>query len=222
MTSKAEPLRREVKRLLDYLSDAELALYTNEVSITPQRVSFHSHDASAAFLIGNDAPTVEQYLAWVEAGQYSAILLDGSLLQLTYDFDEDDVTGHRLAYVPCPYEIEPAVLASGDAIGDLIREFQGSAPLLRSPIRFDFDLANQGPDHPAAHFTINSAKCRVACVAAMHPLRFADFVFRNFYNDFWQVHTDFFKLGARRHLRRGTLAPDDLQDPHFSWSQGSI
>ena len=222
MTSKAEPIRREVKRLLDYLSEAELALYSNEVSMTSHRVSFHSHSPGTPFLIGEDSPTIDQYLSWVEAGQYSAILLDGSLLQMTYHFDEQDVTGHRLAYVPCPYEIEPTVLASGDAIGDVVRDLLDSAPLLRSPIRFDFDAANAGPDHPAAHFTINSARCRIACIAAMHPMRFADFVFRNFYNDYWQVHTDFFKQGSRRHLRRGTLTFADREHPHFMWEQDPI
>ncbi|WP_443054843.1 DUF2290 domain-containing protein [Streptomyces sp. NBC_00258] len=47
--------------------------------------------------------------------------------------------------------------------------------VLHSAIRFDYDPASASPGHPAAHLTINSAHCRIACAAPMHVGRFADF-----------------------------------------------
>ena len=50
-------------------------------------------------------------------GAYSAVLRDASLLQLTFDVDEDLVLGHRLAYVPRPVVVGEALLAEGELKG---------------------------------------------------------------------------------------------------------
>lgn len=72
-------VRDEIKNVLDYLTDAELVLYTNEVSMHATRVSWHAHNPAADFMTTRQHATLEQYLHWVINGSYSAILLDASL-----------------------------------------------------------------------------------------------------------------------------------------------
>ncbi len=218
-------VRDDVKNVLDYLTDAELALFANEVSIGSTRVSWHAHDPTAEFITNRTHATIDQYLAWLSAGIYSAVLLDGSLLQITYDVQGGKITGHRLAYVPCPYIIDPVFLEEGEPIGDVIEmynESEVSNIALRSPIRFDFDPKSAKSGHPAAHLTINSVDCRIACVAPMNVHRFIDFVFRHFYPQLRMAHLPFFVEAAKRQFGENVLIDEDRKIPHMMWDLRSM
>lgn len=215
-------VRDDVKNVLNYLVEADLAVYVNEVSVGTTRVSWHAHDPAAGFLTRRDHATLDQYLQWVIAGAYSAILFDGSLLQITYDIGSGQVIGHRLAYIPCPFVLDTDLLREGEPLADIVemyRDAQSQDMALRSPVRFDYDPAAAKAGHPAVHMTLNSADCRVACAAPMHVLRFADFIFRNFYPALHTAHRDFFADAATRHLGSRVLADDDCVHPHLMWRQ---
>lgn len=195
-------VRDQVRNVLDYLTDAELALFSNAVNITSTRVSFHSHDTTAAFLLNHDHPSLEQYLRWIAAGAYSAFLLDGAQPRISYTVEAGTIAGHRLAYVPCPYDLDPTLLATGEPLDQVIDCYRDTQPALRSPVRFDFDPRAAGPGHPAVYLTINGSGCRIACVAPVDVLRFTDFVFRHFYPALWAAHRPFFAAAASRDVGR--------------------
>src|SRR5260221_5898991 len=155
---RARALRDDVQNALDFLFKAELVRYTNPVALGPTRVSWDAFPSAGDFLISRRHTTVEQYLRWVRAGAYSAVLRDASLLQLTYDVIDGVVTGHRLAYVPCPVAIDEDLLEQGEPIEDVVALHLGEGVpmfILRSPVRFDFDAASPGSAHPSSHFSIN-------------------------------------------------------------------
>jgi hypothetical protein len=212
-----------VKNVLDYLSDAELTLYSNEVSVQESqdmsRVSWYAYNPAAELLVTRQHDTVEQYMHWIVNGIYSAILFDASVLQISYGISRDTVTSHRLSYVPCPFMIDTTLLDEGMPVADAVSLYDRLSDVaLRSPIRFDYDLKAAKERHPAAHLTINSADCRIACVAPMHILRFVDFIFRHFYASLWSAHSDFFTAAAWRHLGNQVLSDDDLMTPHVMWN----
>ncbi|MFF8983858.1 DUF2290 domain-containing protein [Streptomyces globisporus] len=210
----------EVRNLLDYLLDAEIAAYTNTVSENGTRVSWHATDPGLPFLVSRGDPTLQDYRRWAQAGAYSALLFDGALLQITYDVDGGELAGHRLAYVPCPYRLDEN-LVRHEPILDVIDLHIATEPtsmVLHSAIRFDFDPGSAAPGHPAAHMTINSAHCRIACAAPLHIGRFTDFVFRHFYPDLWKAHLPFFERSAARDAGPRTLTEDDRRTPHMYWS----
>jgi Uncharacterized conserved protein (DUF2290) len=161
-------VRDDVMNVLDYLTDAALALYANEVSTEGTRVSWFAHDPEAA-----------RHAGPVPRMGSAGGLLDWSLLRITYDIHGGQVTGHRLAYIPCPYILDATFLEQGEPIADLVemyREAKTDNIALRSPIRFDYDPRSAKAGHPAAHMTINSTDCRIAVWPhASH--RFVDFVF---------------------------------------------
>lgn len=211
-------VRDEVKNILDFLVDAELALYANDVSLNGEKISWHS-TTRAPFLLHHEHPTIEQYLAWAAAGHYSAILFDGSLLQISYSVSAGKVAAHRLAYIPCPYAIDATLLAEGEPVVDVVTLYRETDAVLRSAIRFDFDPELAGPDHPAVHLTVNSVDCRIACAAPVHALRFVDFVFRHFYPELWRAHRPFFESAAWRHAGPPTLVAAERSSIHIDWDQ---
>jgi hypothetical protein len=217
---RARAIRDDIQNALDFLREAELALYTNPVHLRPTRVSWHAYPSAGPFLIDHGFTTVDQYLTWVRDGAYSAVLRDASLLQLTFDLDEDLVVGHRLAYVPCPVVVDETLLAEGEPVEDVVSLHldEGEVGLtLRSPVRFDYDQAAAREGHPAAHFSINSPQCRLACVAPVHPYRFIDFVFRHFYPVLRGVHDSWFESAGRRHLGKRVITERDRGAVHLTW-----
>ncbi|WP_198167346.1 DUF2290 domain-containing protein [Microbispora sp. ATCC PTA-5024] len=219
MTTTLRTIHREVKETLDYLALAEIALYINEVSITGKRVSWHSYNPALEFVGSRDYATVKEYLDWVANASYSALLYDASLIQVTYDVEDDKVIGHRLAYIPCPYIIDRSLLEEGWPIADIVEMYEsdGTEVALRSHVRFDYDPAAASTYHPAAHLTINSPSCRIGCVAPMHVHRFLDFIFRHFYHPLWLAHQDFFGPAAWRHLGDQVAYDGERTTPHILW-----
>ncbi|MFE6645025.1 DUF2290 domain-containing protein [Nocardioides sp. NPDC057772] len=221
MTTTARAIADSVQNILDYLIEADLALYTTAVAVSPGRVTFTRYQPDAAFLIDREHPGIDQYMAWVTSGSYSAVLLDGALLQFTYTLEGGEVTGHRLAYIPCPFAVDPDLLASGEPLADIIDIYRDGDALLRSPIRFDFDPEASKAGHPAAHMTLNGVDCRIAAVAPVHALRFADFVFRNFYAELWVAHQPFFSAATARHLGPAVITDVERQELHVAWDTHS-
>lgn len=211
-------LHQETQNVLDYLRKKKLAYFTNAVSKTPSTISWAAGKGSG-FLAHRGDPTVDQYHRWVIEGQYSAILRDGSLLQITYDFELGEVSGHRLAYIPCPFDIEYQFLVEmtpGDAV-ELYRLEKLGDVRLRSPVRFDFAPKQAKPGHPASHLTINSSTCRIACAAPVRIGRFVDFVYRHFYPRHHKEHSNFFSALALGSLGTECITPEDGQGLHLRW-----
>jgi hypothetical protein len=85
-------------------------------------------------------------------------------------------------------------------------------------VRFDYDPVAAKPGHPATHLTINSADCRIACVAPLHVGSFVDFIFSSFYPTMRLAHTQFFaNLGG--HIGQRSLTDDEANSLHLSWAQ---
>jgi hypothetical protein len=211
-------IRRQVREVLDYLQDSQLALYANPVASSPTRVTWQSYEPGGGLSWDADHATLSDYLRWVASGSYSAVLADGSLVQLTYDMQGGQVTAHRLAYIPCPVVMDLALIEEGQPIADVVALYEHAADVaLRSPLRFDFDASAANVGHPAAHFTFNSARCRIACAAPMHVRRFVDFVYKHFYPDLWLAHSPFFATAAHSHVGAPTLTEADRDGIHIAW-----
>ena len=210
-------IRDQIRNALDYLRDAELALFTTEVSVGPTLVSWHPLHRDGALIESFEHPTIDQYVTWLASGDYSALLYDGSLIQLSYEVEDGEVSRHRLAYFPCPYDLDRALLKEGLPAADIVEFYRDSDAALRSPIRFDFDRRAAVHGHPASHFTINGIDCRIACAAPLHVMRFLDFIFRHFHVQLHAVHRPFFATAHALHIGPASLEDDDRRQVHFAW-----
>jgi hypothetical protein len=211
----------DIRNALDYLFEADVVLYVNTHGVRHERLTWFPPGDAPVFELGGLHSTVELYRDWTSAGHYSAVLPDASLLQLTYDGSGNEIAGHRLVYVPCPVSPDEDLLQEGEAILDVVNlefdEKEASRLLLRSPVRFDYDPGAAAPGHSASHLAINSAECRIPCVAPVHPYKFLDFVFRHFYPETWHTHEDFFAAGADRRLGSPTIEEEERDGLHLTW-----
>lgn len=223
-------LQASIQNLLDYLANAEIALVTSVTTDTPhkfahrtnvgRRVTWASSHGSEGELFRQVEPTVGEYLDWVEHAAYSAMLFDGSLLQLTFDVEGGELVGHRLAYVPCPFNLDPTLLLTEPMV-DLLRLYAGQTTTevrIRTTVRFDFDPANQALGHPASHVSFNFSHCRIACATALSLGHFIAFIFYNFYPELWLGHKYLREL-PRARLAVRTISTAEELAPHVTWRE---
>jgi hypothetical protein len=215
-TSRA--IRTEVADLLGYLIENDVALFANPVVEDGGRVGWPRRSDAPRFLDNRGVPTISDYRWWLLNEAYSAVLHDGALVQITYEFDGRALARHRLAYVPCPFEIPDEDLRS-EPLVDLFDVYAGgstSSVMLGGPVRFDYDAARGAPQHPAAHLTVNSVHCRVPCAAPMRLGVFVDFVFRHFYPEIWEQHGYLGTL-AKDAFGPGTITEEEGSRVHVMW-----
>ena len=186
----ANRTRDELENLLVQLVWAGVALTMNSVVLRNvsdgQRVTWSSPKPLPAIARAKFG-TVEEYLSWIDAQMYSAVLYDGALLQLSYDFDGPELVGHRLLYYPCPFDVDPLLFNDAGILDvlELYRSGGAERVRLRSPMRFDYDPKNQRDFHPASHLTFISESCRWAVASPLTLGHFTKFVFRHFYPAHW-------------------------------------
>lgn len=130
----------------------------------------------------------ETYKVLNEKKNYNFKLIDGGLIQLLYQFsDDDELVKSRLAFFPSPnldaYQNDTEVYDNDDIYADII-----GRNIVTTPIRIDYDPSNfVDLNHPKTHFTIGSYKnCRIPISNPLTPNVFVDFILRSFYNT---VHT---------------------------------
>jgi hypothetical protein len=154
------------------------------------RITWASPRQTLGMMSAYGFATVDEYCSFIGAQMYSAVLYDGALLQISYDFDGQDLIGHRLCYYPCPFDVDGELLRTeplGDTI-DMYRESTETGTNLRSPCRFDYDEKNLASDHPAVHMHVISGHCRWPVSSPLSIGHFIGFVFRHFYPQIWAVH----------------------------------
>lgn len=218
MAVSSRVVRSEVDALLSYLIESEIALHANPVSDRSGRISWYPF-SEGEFLEERDDTSLLQYRGWLEVGAYSAVLFDGSLLQITYDFGAGDLVAHRLVYIPCPFDLDTDLLQREPHVDvfDLYAAGSANDVRLRGTIRFDFDAARAGVDHPAAHLTFNSPGCRIACAAPLRLGHFIEFVFCNFYPDLWRAH-DYLGTFSRVPWGPTTVTDAEARRLHMAWA----
>jgi hypothetical protein len=219
MAPSRRVVRDELSNVLAYLLESEIALLTNAVRDEGERVSWwRFSSASSGFLEFREPPSFAGYRAWVANGDFSALLYDGALLQVSYDFVGTVLVAHRLSWVPCPFLVDEELLQV-EPVLDVLDLYAGGSPadvVLKTAVRFDFDADRAAPNHPAAHMTINAAHCRIACAAPLRLGHFIDFIFRNFYPDLWQAHP-YLGTISRKPWGPHTVTELETELLHVSW-----
>ena len=139
---------------------------------------------------------IEEYMEFLRNRLYSALLFDGSFLQISMDVHKAKIIRYRYGYYPCPIKFvgnELSIMTMEESIADIIDTFisgQRKDILLRTPVRFDFDSNEWKPDEPHAHVHFNHPECRCALSAPIYPSYFIKFIMKYFYPDLWYRHQE--------------------------------
>lgn len=185
----------EITNLNRALAAAGLLLNSNvpvETRVPGPNGGIHdrvSWDSTMPELFEREQDLVGDYFDWLRHNEFSQLLIDGSMIQISYEFSGYRIEKHRLVYFPAPYDFDENILLHGQqTIGDLVEEkiTNPSEPVkLRCPVRFDFDRTAEAAGHPATHLTILRSSCRVPVVAPISIGHFIRFVFIHFYAERW-------------------------------------
>ena len=136
----------------------------------------------------------EVYGHLMEARAYNVKMPDGALIQMMYRYVRGTLRSHRLAFFPSPnleeFQNDPEIYLQEEIYADVV-----ARNIVPFPLRFDYDTLSQthaGTSHPSSHLTLGQYEhCRIPVTAPVPPIRFADFILRNFY------HTAFLRYADR-------------------------
>lgn len=217
--------RADLQNLLDLLASFGLAVWVRPTIIEAgqggvARVTWSAGPRSQHDLFRSESYTIAAYREWLLSGELSAVLFDGAVLQITFDFFGNQLSGHRLAYLPCPVELDDdgRDLIVDQPILEVIDAYLRTNLeniRLRTPVRFDFDAEAAREDHPASHITFNGCECRVPVSGPLSLGDFVDFVFRNFYPQQWKKYA-FLRDQPKRRERR-TISLEQECRLHVHW-----
>jgi hypothetical protein len=129
-------------------------------------------------------PYEEAFLELEQARAFNLRMVDGALIQMAYTFHKDEIASHRLAFFPAPsfrtYDEAREVYEDDELFGDIVGQY-----LVRFPLRFDFSADPDEHielDHPKSHLTLGQYRnCRIPVTGPLTPVRFTNFIVRNFY-----------------------------------------
>lgn len=140
-----------------------------------------------------DRPYGEIYRHLIQERAYNVKLPDGAMLQMMYEFSSATLRRHRLAFFPSPYLEEfqnnPDIYLNDDIYADVV-----ARSIVSFPIRVEYDARDdfhQKLVHPKSHMTLGQYEnCRIPVTAPMTPIRFVDFILRNFYHTAFNRYAD--------------------------------
>lgn len=224
MTTTPKALANQVRNLLSLLLESEIAIIINPVVEERfdqrTRVTWRSRRPEIGLITSSAFATVAEYRDFMDAQTYSAVLYDGAIVQISYDFSGNDLVGHRLCYYPCPFDMDPELIRT-EPLSDLIdvyRENNETTTNLRSPCRFDYDEQNNGTDHPTVHMHMIRANCRWAVSGPLSMGHFIRFIFQHFYPEIWSVHA-FLRKWPQERAGRRTIGRLEGLDLHVTCGQ---
>lgn len=214
----------ELTNFVDLLARSYVAAKINAVVIKHfrnsgiRRVTWGSTATAYGPLVGQGDGTIGEYRHWLSANAYSAILFDGSIVQITYDYAGNLLTKHRLLYFPCPFLL-PSELLDELPILELVDHYidRGIDEVrLKTPVRFDYEREADAADHPTSHLTFQSPDCRIPVVSPLSLGHFVEFVFRNFYPQQWKDHR--FIREWQTHEFERTIDVDEMKRLHLTYA----
>ena len=165
------------------LSDDDNPAYLDDSARPLVRVSFPGAEYIGHAL--RDRPYEEIYKDLADSRAFNIKMLDGALVQMTYQFVQGGLDKHRLAFLPSPslaeFQNDPQVYFGDDLYADIV-----ASNIVHVPIRFDYDASediHRVLIHPKSHLTLGQYRnCRIPVSAPLTPLQFTDFILRNFYH----------------------------------------
>jgi hypothetical protein len=193
----AGELRREIDGLIVVLAETGLLVKSNATIIEskPPLTWVTWGGTTARSPLGGE--TVAEYRSILRNQQYTALLADGGVLQISFALRGTRLEKHRFCWIPSPVIVSEDEAATTD-VAELVDEGLLDAGvrllddepgdedlLLIAPLRFDYDLAAQHEYHAACHLTFNRPSCRVPVFGPLSLGHFVRFVFRNFYPEQW-------------------------------------
>lgn len=178
---------KEISSLTTELVGASMVDSQNFVAVTKHagrvwRVAQPGADMSIAL---KKVPYAQIYADLAATNNYALRMLDGALIQFSYEGIGRSIERHRLAYLPAPdlepYQNDPELYFGEQHFVDIVGH-----QVMPVPVRFDFDARPESVEdvvHPVSHVTFGQYQhCRVPVTRAVAPSEFLSFILSSFYS----------------------------------------
>lgn len=163
-------------------------IFTQNLGENKYRLSWNNH-ISGKFNTGECFTKLEQYKMILKNNSYHCILYDGSIIRVSYTFEDECLIGHNLLWWPAPFKYEELTLEEY-TVFELLDFFLSDqkwdqAINMRSPIRIDFepDPSIVSDEHPPTHMHIEHKDCRMKIEQPLCFNKFINFILKNYYPD---------------------------------------
>ena len=189
----APAICRRINEFCEFLITNELALNVGSHFVRPleagrKRITW-TKSAVAYARERNDDVRLSEYLAALRNRDFSILMYDGAILQVSLDYASRRLVGHRYVFLPCPIFFQSGDLHHGDLgpvpledyLSDIAVDELQDRIRIRAPLRFEFDPVAETEEHPASHVHVGKSESRVAVSGPVSSERFLRFVFKNFY-----------------------------------------
>ncbi|WET80541.1 DUF2290 domain-containing protein [Amycolatopsis sp. QT-25] len=192
----AKSLIKDIKAISAFLIEKSLADDANFPTVLdgPEKREYVEYVRGADYAgMLRDVPYRKVYEAQALGRQYNLRMLDGALLQMSYELKGGELEKSRHAYLPSPSLLHFHEAADLYYEDDLYLDVVAHREVL-VPIRFDYDSregVSSSLRHPVSHLTLGQFKeCRIAATGPMTPYFFTEFILRSFYDRPGQVVSD--------------------------------
>ncbi len=188
MVDTQKEIFKQIKRITSLLISSSFSVRQNFPSDKDNRIAWSGYK-DISFALKNISYS-ELYEECIKESAYNFMLLDGAIIQMMYEFNNNEVIRHRLAFYP-----NPSIERFQDAVEDFEKLYYGDQlfadifdkKVITFPLRFDFDSDQEKYvefDHSFAHLTFGNYKnCRIPVSKVISPNKFILFILRSFYFD---------------------------------------
>ena len=169
----------------------------------------------------SDDTRYSEYIKMLKNRDYSILIADGGVIQISLDYAGRQLNGYRYAYVPCPIYFSDAdfslvgdeTLPFLEFIEDLDHQDLISRLRIRPAFRFEYDPDAANKDHPSCHVHLGKSSSRIPVSRPITHEQFLRFVFKNFYPSVFASHSKINGLNSRSLSE--TITVEQKRELHF-------
>jgi len=178
-------INRELRHLTELLIRKSISINQNWITERNNETVWNGYKG-LAFSLQNE-PYEVVYFKCKNEKDYNFMLIDGSLLQFQYKFDNRGrLIEHILSFMPNPsfekHQDNPETFEELYYGNELFTSILEKRTIV-FPLRFDFSQTHNNVIHPKIHATLGNYKdCRIPIAKPIGPKKFISFILRNFYN----------------------------------------
>ena len=177
-------INTELRDLTTLLVEKGIAIDQNWPSMRDNEIKWDNYKG-LAFSLQNQ-PYDDIFEACRRERDFSFMLIDGSLIQMQYSFQRNNINSHILSFLPNPtfekYQDNPEEFEKLYYGIELFTDILDKKTII-FPIRFDYSQTHKEIIHPKIHATFGNYKdCRIPIAKPISPKTFISFILRNFYN----------------------------------------
>lgn len=182
-------LVNQINLTMDMLASAGHIIFYNPVSSKfdsnkNQIITWNNH-VSDRNNCGGSFTMLAQYSHILNSGAYHCLLFDGSIIRISFEFENSKLSRHSLLWWPAPFDIDfmnNNEMELSEIYEDFLTDSNWNEKLrMRSPIRIDFSSDDENEIHPQVHMHTQNNETRISVSKYMCFNGFIAYIFYNCY-----------------------------------------